>query len=288
MPRRETLPTKAGRLDSRVRERNDWALVAAVCFVLTAAALTRRDRSDDPTFSSGSWTIYPWWTWVLVGVGLCAALTALVRPHRPAVLVGAPAVAAVMAAQIAGTGVVGSKHWRPAIGMGGYGDHLRELQVMAGVMAACGLTALVVCTLRLRVVRRASGVSGRGSRASCALVGGGVVVLLPVGVALVDHDARDLTSTGAVLLVYGLPWGASLVAAGWLPRPAGLATTATVALSAGCATVGPQMWSLVADSARPVFAGALAASVLVGMVVHRASSSVDTPSARPEGTWRPG
>lgn len=51
-------------------------------------------------------TIYPWWTWLLPAVLVVTGLV-LARWRLPAVAV----VAAVAAAQLAGTGVVGFKRW---------------------------------------------------------------------------------------------------------------------------------------------------------------------------------
>jgi hypothetical protein len=71
---------------------------------------------------------------------------------------------------------------------------------------------------------------------------------------LSDPEARDLTSRGAIELIYAGPWALSLVLAGRLSRPASVTMPATGAASATAATVGPQMVDLLFGSTTRQFA----------------------------------
>jgi hypothetical protein len=216
-------------------------------------------------------TIYPWWVWVLAVAGLFAGLVSVAKP-----LAGtgfqrlAPAVAVIAAAQLAGTGLVAFKHWEPSMGMGGGNtSDLPQLKLLAVVVGGAGVVAVFVglgqvvsnCDLprpvapRLRVL-------------SCVL-GLAVIVGLPSVLAAADADMRDLTSWGAVGLIYAGPWGVSLMAVGWLTRPVAVAALATVAVSACLALRGPQMTDLVFGNPAPAFAAVLLLTVLLLLVLLR-------------------
>ena len=58
---------------------------------------------------------------------------------------------------------------------------------------------------------------------------------LPILLAVGDPYARDVTSLGAIVLLWSLPWGGALAPTAWLPRAAAVATALTVAVSAASA-----------------------------------------------------
>jgi predicted membrane protein len=232
----------------------------AVAFAVIGAALLRRDH-----FGSQTDTIYPWWVWVLVVVGVCAGLVSGVGPRAGARVARiAPAIAAIAAGQLSGTGFVAFKHWEPASGMGGaYGTHLGELKRMAVVIGITGLVAVVLSLGQLVADGDLPYRAPRPLRVLCCVAGGLVVVGVPSIIAALNGDMRDLTSWGAMGLIYAGPWGVALIAVGWLARPTAIAALATVSLGACLALVGPQMTDLVFGNPAPAFATALIATVLV-------------------------
>jgi hypothetical protein len=92
-----------------------------------------------------------------------------------------------------------------------------------------------------------------------------VVAALPFVILLADigGGGADLTSWGAIGLIYAGPWGAAIALAGWLDRAAAAAVLLTVTGGVLLAMVGPQMTSLVSSSAAVPFAAGLLAPLLV-------------------------
>lgn len=226
--------------------------VLVACSLVAGLALVRRVPG-----AGGLSSVYPWWTAVLVHVELAVAVLVL-RSQRPAVLQAAAVAGAVVALQLAGTGVVARKHVRPALGTGGITGDVVPLEHAALVLAVAGVVALGTC---LTLLRACAGPAHR--RAGALALGLAVAVLVPLAVALTDREMRDVTSLGAVALAYALPWGAGLAATGWLARPAALAAVGTVAGSALLALLGPQLPDLVTGDPRPAFAGALVVALVV-------------------------
>lgn len=232
----------------------------AVMAVLLSLRGVEAGRSPGDTL-----TIYPWWAWVLA-VGGVAAGAALLLPGngRAARTVrgAAPCVAAVAAAQLAGTGVVGAKHWNPAMGMAGpLLANLEAVQRAGLALGAVGLVAALVATALLVRER------GRRPRWLLVLAGVGLTLVLPFVISRGQADMLDVTSLGAMGLVYSGPWGAGLVAAGVVRDALVRPMLVVVAGSALLAAVGPQMDSLVTVGSRSVFATVVLVVVLAVVLV---------------------
>lgn len=233
-------------------------MAICACFVLAGLALSRpRFPFDGGSFRSGT-SIYPWWSWGLVAAGLVAGAGVLTVPRRArSARVAACAVVVVVGTQLTGLAVVAAKHWKPASGMGGYygdPDRLRRLAITIAVLAVAGVALALWQLVADGAFRRA----GRGRwRSVSTACGVGMLVLLPLAVGLGDQEARDLTTRGAIELIYAGPWALGLLLAGRLVRPASVTMLATVAASAATATVGPQMIDLLFGSTTAQFAVAM-------------------------------
>lgn len=97
-----------------------------------------------------------------------------------------------------------------------------------------------------------------------------ILVLAPILLASTAGERRvvmfDVTSFGAIALIYSLPWGVTLAVSGWLDGVVADAAPLAVLASAGIAMVGPQMVAVIHGDDRMAFgvAGAAAALLLVG------------------------
>src|SRR5690242_8600368 len=93
-------------------------------------------------------TIYPWWAELYVVVGVVASVVSMLLRNRARLVV--PAALVVMAAQLAGLGLVAVKHWEPSFGMGGgYAGQLPELVDLAWVVGVAGCVAAVAAIAQL-------------------------------------------------------------------------------------------------------------------------------------------
>ncbi len=237
-----------------------------VSFVLIGCCLFVRDEPSQTGTGLHS-TIYPWWLWVLVVVGAGSAAASLFGRQSKPIQAGAPAVAAVAAAQLASSGVVAFRHWQPASGMGGtYGGRIHTLETLAFVVGLAGLLGVLICLwllIRHRDLPQRTSTSVRAVSVTAGLI---VAVGLPLGLALTASEMR-LTRLGAVSLIYAWPWGLALIAVGWVSRFTGLAASGAVVVTAALAVIGPQMTDLVSGKPAPVFG---AAAVLAFVVfIHR-------------------
>jgi hypothetical protein len=248
-------------------------IVVTVSIATTAAALTvpKFPFSRDLHYRSGV-TIYPWWIWALIAAGMIAGLVMAGWPGRgTAVRSGASAVAFVAAAQLAGTGIVGRQHWRPATGIGGvsgeaYAD-LPTYERIALLMGVLGLLAAAAALVSLPLVGALVRSTAASVRIACVAVGLATIVIVPLAIVPSGANGRDLTSWGAVGLIYAGPWGAALIVAGWLSRPAAVAMAVATLGSILLAFAGPQMADLI-PTPRGTFglAGVGAVVVLVLLV----------------------
>lgn len=202
-----------------------------VGFLVAGLAMTAPEFPRLITGWSGG-TIYPWWAVVYVVVGAMASIVTLV-PRQPPGGPVVPVVLLVMAAQLAGLGLVAVKHWQPSFGMGGgYAGKPEELARLAWIVGLAGLLAAASALIQL-VVRRVFPV--RGSWWVTLVVGGvgGLVLLvLPYAIGEGDPSLRDLTSLGAFVLLYSGPIGGGVVVAAWLPgrlRPLAIGSCAMAA-----------------------------------------------------------
>lgn len=218
-------------------------------------------------YASGQ-TIYPWWTWLLVAAVAAAGAILVVAPEGALGRrwrSGAAAVALVAAAQLAGTGSVAARHWKPAQGMGGYPGETRILQALAVLLAATALVAVGLAVTQLvldRVVGRAAPV------VRSLLLGAGVAVTGLLPLLMVDGPERATTTWGAAGLLYAGPWGLAIVASAWLEWVPATVLLAAVAGCASMAAIGPHMSQLLlAEDARLATVALVAG--LLALVVRR-------------------
>src|SRR5215218_2336449 len=209
-------------------------LAIAACTLGAGAALAR-PHTPLGTFGYRTWSIYPWWTWVLVAVGVVGGLLVLIGRGRS----GAAASSAVVTAMLAGTGVVAFKHWQPASGIGGYGvGELPQVERLALVLAALAAGATVCAGWQLLAdgeLRRSHWGGGSLLR---LLSGVGVAVLLPL-ILMAGQMGADPQTWGATGLIYAGPWGAARVASAWTSRPVTIALVGTVVGCVVLAAIGP-------------------------------------------------
>ena len=230
-------------------------LVAAA--VVSAGVLSVEDASSGSGFLSGG-TLYPAAAWVFA-LTLGVAGVALVVGAGPEVA----GVAGVASLQLAGTGLVAVKHWRPYMGMAGTYEHLAVLQLLAGLLALAGFVAVVVC-LAVLVGARAFPVPARPLVLWPSVVAGGVfLVAVPVLVGRGDPETTDVSSLGAFALLYGVPWGLSVAATAWMVRHTAVAVLAAVLGSTLVVAVTKPMVDIVFTSPTSVFVSAAAAVVVV-------------------------
>jgi hypothetical protein len=240
-------------------------ITAFASFAVTAAALAvpKFPFTSDGHYKSGI-TVYPWWTWALILAGAtAAALTVILSQRAEAASRAAAGIALVAAVQLAGTGFVARKHWRPAMGMGGVsegGVHLELYQRVAVLMGVLSLVAAGAMVAQLWG-RGAFERPSAGVQAAVTVLGLGVVGWLPFGLMTGENTNHPLHLWGALGLIYAGPWGGSLLLAAWLSRPAAVGIAAAVVGSVALAFLGPQMPDLLYGPPRGVFAVAAAAAV---------------------------
>ena len=230
-------------------------LVAAA--VVSAGVLSVEDASSGSGFLSGG-TLYPAAAWVFA-LALGVAGVALVVGAGPAVA----GVGGVASLQLAGTGLVAVKHWRPYMGMAGTYEHLAVLQLLAGLLALAAFVAVVVC-LAVLVGARAFPVPARPLVVwSSVVVGGVLLATVPVLVGRGDPETMDVSSLGAFALVYGVPWGLSVAASAWMVQRTAVAVLAAVLGSTLLAAATKPMVDIVFTSPTSAFVSASAAVVVV-------------------------
>jgi hypothetical protein len=190
---------------------------------------------------------------------------ALLVTHRGGLTVPLVAVTGLVAAELAGVGIVSIRRWGLFVG-GGYADgsvvDWRQGRVLA---AGMGLVCAVVAVGCLVLVLR------RGAR--WHLVRAAVVVPVAVVVAvaappLVRTPWGDLADLVAWALMYSLPFGIGLLLTAFLTRLAGLALVLTVAVSVLVAPLGESFLENMAPSGPAqslvlIAAGATAVVLLV-------------------------
>lgn len=239
-------------------------VVLLLSLLVAGACLSVPDTAGGVGSPGLTSTIYPWWLWVVLGLGVVASVASLVWRSDIRVQGGALAVVAVSAAQVAGSGMVAYKHWKPSSGMGGtYGGRLDTVENLALVISAMGVLVVVVAVWLL--VRQGDFPRRTSTNVRAVAVVAGLIVGIGLPLALATQpDMADVTSWGAVSLVYAWPWGVALLAVAWASRTTGLTASATVVLSAALAVIGPQMTDLVFGKPAPFFS---AAFVLAGIVL---------------------
>ncbi len=253
----------------------------AGCFLLVAAALSR------PSFPIGTdsdrvvgTSIYPWWTGALVLAGVIAGLVVLLAPRasRPA-RAAASSVVVVVGAQVAGTGVVAAKHWHPASNMGGYvsSKNVDLMEQLALVIAVAGTTAVVLALWQLITDGAFTSETPQAFRRLCVTAGALVIGVLPFAL-MVGDDYPDITTWGAMGLIYAGPWGVSILLAAHLSRPASRTLLVTVAGSALMASAGPQMAGLVTSPVLAQFAALTLLPLALAAISVRAAEDDTAPT----------
>jgi hypothetical protein len=163
---------------------------------------------------------------------------------RNRVVVGALlGVTGLVAAQLAGAGLVGRRRWPLFWGCCApeavsAQDLVRALATAMAV--ACAVTA--VASLALLVVRRDLRWPGLTLRVVVAFPV--AVVVAVAGPRLVVGSWGDTRELAAWALMYSLPFAAGLVASALMPRPGALAMAGAVAASALVATLGDSFLEL--------------------------------------------
>jgi hypothetical protein len=220
--------------------RRAGVIVVAAAVVLSLMVRTHGTDSGssfNPAFT-GTFSLFSSAHLILVAMLLGAGLT-LVVATTPRVVVVAAAVGLVPAAQLAGAGVVAARHWHPAAGMSGPGVWANQPMLVTlaagGALAAAvaGLALLSLLVANRRELPTATAVTMTGQVS--VVIGPLVAVSLPILLAVGDPFARDVTSFGAIALLWSLPWGGALALTAWLPRAAAVATSLAVAVSAASA-----------------------------------------------------
>ncbi|MGX6607309.1 hypothetical protein ACWKSP_35060 [Micromonosporaceae bacterium Da 78-11] len=175
------------------------------------------------------------------------------RPVMPSPAWGRAQVAAIAAAHAVCNGLVIADRVRTGgdAGLGRYDP--AAVLVSAAVVACAGTAAALAAHARARVAPSATrariapgGAGWRGvapARPWYVAFGPTVALVLPVvwGVA---QDSRPADPFGHTVLMYSLPWGLGLAAAGWLRGRTAVAAGVIVAVSAlMCAAlvVGPDL-----------------------------------------------
>lgn len=214
-------------------------------------------------------SLYPPATWVLLGVlgiaglSLVADFASVLTDRRQEV---AAAAGLVVGAQLAGTGAWAVKHWEPFFGTRGGSQRLPELRALAALLVLCGLVA-AACCLRVLVLGRVRSPRAAASTSRSALaVGVAVTAGLPWVLARGEARFTDVTSLGALALVFSIPWGGALVLAGWLPYGPSLALTGSVAVLATVALVGPGIGDI--GPSHPVGGFLLAVVAATGLAIR--------------------
>jgi hypothetical protein len=240
-----------------------WAgLVAVVAGLFAMACLAVGPGGGLGLHLSGR-SVYTASQWVLaltlVGAGVVAVVT------RRAASSCALAAAGVFAAQLAGAGLVGYRHWVPWSGMGG--GSLQHPSVLKGIgiaLAGGCLVAVVSCVLGL-IARQAFAVRATRpvGRVATVAIGTVMVGLIPLTLAGGQSDRLDWESQGAFSLLYAIPWGVSIAVSAWLVRPAALGVHAAVGISAVVASQTAGMMSTSDQSLGFGFAALAALAVAV-------------------------
>jgi hypothetical protein len=217
----------------------------AGALVLAAAAIvplmlqthgTCGGSRNNPGFFSDGQALFEWPHWAFVAVLLVAGLMLTRAANTPM----AAAVALVVAAQLAGAGIVAQHHWRGAAGPAcGYWTNQQLIKTTAIIAAVAATIAALACLQVVWATRRASPAPARslGTPVHLAsmVVGVLVAVALPFLLAVGDSAAQDRTSLGAFALLWSLPWGGALVLSAFLARPVAVAVALSVAVSAASA-----------------------------------------------------
>lgn len=202
-----------------------FVLVCAVTAVLSAAVPGRVVNSDSTRVE---WH-YPPQLWALL---LALTVAGVIMMAHPRWARSAAVVAAIVAAQAAGNGLVMVRDWLNTNASGGLGQYqLATVITWAGVVALATAAAAVA---GVAVVWREPADGWRSAvpaRPGYLILGAAVALLLPLFWGVVQED-MDIIPRGHIVLMYSLPWGAGLAAIAWLRGRVAVAAGVTVSVSA--------------------------------------------------------
>ena len=253
-------------------------------FLVAGIAMSKPDFSRLLGHWTGA-TIYPWWAALYVVVGVVASVGSLqIRDQDRALAL--PTLSVVMAAQLAGLGLVAVQHWKPSFGMvGGYAGKPEELVKLAWVLGFAGTIATLASIGQL-VSARAFPIRTSVTDA-LPLVGVGalIVLMLPFGIAEGDSELQDLTSLGAFVLIYSAPIGLTVACTAWLLPRLRLTAIVSCALAAAFSALD-LMTDLSLLHGRPVLAATTVflAALALGLTWH---STAETSKNGEHGHIRP-
>jgi hypothetical protein len=244
--------------------RKALATVNVLAFSIAGVAITIPDPARFVRHWSDA-TIYPWWAALYVVVGVGASIVSVLYPQRSWAPV-VPTVLIVLAAQIAGLGLVAVKHWEPSFGMGGgYAGSPENLVRLAWVIAIAGTVAGASAIAQLVLLKVFPVRSPGRTMLLLGGIGALVLLLLPLGIAAGDPGLRDVTSLGAFVLLYSGPIGVTVIATAWLSERLRTAALASSTVAAALSALG-EMPDLSHLHGRPALAATAAILAGTGMV----------------------
>ena len=199
-----------------------------VCAAVAASAVAVSELVLTPE-GPGSRLHYPPLTWPLLPVLAVAGVVAMTR-HRWAR--AAALLAAVVAAQTAGFGLIAVRAWFGVTTFGGSGS-LTATPITYAAAVAMAATAAAVAGAAMVWREPAGGWRGLvPARPLYVAAGAAVVALLP-RIWNAELHTGDITGLDEIsTLTYSLPWGVGLFAAGWLRGRSAVAAGATVTVAA--------------------------------------------------------
>jgi hypothetical protein len=206
-------------------------IVACAATAATAAAVS--DRVLTTGGAGGGWD-YPPVVWPSLSA-VSAAGVVVMTQHRWAR--GAALLAAVLAAQTAGHGLIAIRSWFAVRDFGGYENLSVTPTTCAAVIASAASGAAVAA---VAIVWREPADGWRSvvpARPWYVAAGAAVACLLPQ-VWNAAGDSGDITGLRNVAtLTYSLPWGSGIAAVGWVRGRSAAAAGVTVTVSALLFTV---------------------------------------------------
>lgn len=203
--------------------------IVLVCAMVAGSAASVPGRLSRGAGLQNEWN-YFWVLWALL-LGLAVAGATLAA--RPRWGGAAAVVAAVLAVQVGGHGIVAVRDWFNTAGASG-GMRQSELAWVVGFAAVVAVCATVAGCVSAAVLWREPSGGWRGLRpARPGYLWAGLLVMLGLPMALAGGlHYPAMTMIGQFALLYSLPWGAALAAGGWLDRRERTAALTAVILSA--------------------------------------------------------
>jgi hypothetical protein len=229
---------------------------------------------------TGQTRLFSWAHWILVLLMVICAAVLLSAPSSTRVTIVA-AAGLVPASMVAGAGIVARRRWHPVAGPGpGLFTNQMGLVLVATVAALAAIIAVLALLHLLWTATRLDGSSACPPpvRAASVTVAIALAVSVPFLVGVGRPGSHDLTSRGAFVVLWSLPWGGVLALTGWLPRAAAVAIGLTVAVSAVSAYPTCDIVN-VAHHVIPVLIG-LCAGLLVA-ALHATGRPDEAPAGEP-------